>query len=98
MLVHNYVLVEAAALLQGRLGTSSAFQFLRDSGRFQVHWIGQEDHRQAVALLEERNRRGLSLADCASFVVMRQYQTVLALAFDHDFETEGFTMYTCPDG
>jgi len=43
--------------------------------------------------LEERNRRGLSLVDCASFVVMRRYGIEEAFAFDEDFEKEGFRLY-----
>lgn len=93
ILVHNYILVEAAALLQSRLGLRSALQFLRDGEGFQVHWVSPDDHRRAAALLAERGRRGLSLVDCASFVVMREHGLREALAFDLDFEGEGFTLY-----
>ena len=34
ILVHNYILVEAAALLQHRLGITSALQLLRDADAF----------------------------------------------------------------
>lgn len=94
ILIHNYVLAEAVALLQHRLGLSSALSFLRQAEAFQVHWITAEDHWSAVDLLEERNRRGLSLVDCASFVVARQYGVQDVLAFDSDFAREGFTMYS----
>ena len=93
ILVHNYVLIESAALIQSRLGLASALQFLRDAESFRVHWITREDHRRAVELLDARGRRTLSLVDCASFVVMRMHQVVRALAFDPDFEQEGFTLY-----
>ena len=93
ILVHSYVLVEAAALLQRRLSLDSSLRFLRDSDAFQIHWIETRDHKEAIALLEERGRRGLSLVDCASFVVMRRYNVQKALAFDPDFEGEGFALY-----
>lgn len=93
-LVHNYVVAEAAALLQHRLGLASAVRFLRQAEGFQVHWISPEDHRRAVDLLEERGRRGLSLVDCTSFVVMRRHGVQQVLAFDPDFEREGFTIYS----
>ena len=48
------------------------------------------DHDEAVGLLEERNKRGLSLVDCMSFAVMRKYRVTAALADDADFEAEGF--------
>lgn len=93
VLLHNYILVEAAALLQRRLGLDSALRFLQDSRGFQVHWVSSGDHEEAARLLGERGRRDLSLVDCASFIIMRQYQVNQALAFDADFEQEGFVFY-----
>ncbi|MBI4299055.1 MAG: PIN domain-containing protein [Chloroflexi bacterium] len=93
VLVHSYVLVEAAALLQRRLGLDSALQFLQESRQFHVHWVSSGDHEKAVGLLEERGKRGLSLVDCASFNIMRDYQVSQALTFDTDFEQEGFVIY-----
>ena len=98
ILTHNYVLAEAAALLQHRLGLLQAVRFLKEAENFQVHWVGPEDHQNAVILLEERNRRGLSLVDCMSFLVMRRYGVGQVLAFDPDFEREGFTVYSGADG
>lgn len=93
ILTHSYVLVESTALLQRRLGIESALGFLDDSKGFEVHWMNSQDHEQAVELLAERKRRGLSLMDCASFLVMRRHQVNVALAFDTDFEAEGFALY-----
>ena len=90
LLTHNYVLVESTAVLQGRLGLTSALTFLADSEHFYVHWITDEDHAEAVALLRKRNRRKLSLVDCMSFVIMGKYDVITALAYDSDFQTEGF--------
>ncbi len=91
-LVHNYVLVESTALLQRRLGLESALLFIQESERFRIHWVGAREHREAVELLRERGRRGLSLVDCVSFVVMRQEGVARVLAFDTDFEREGFQL------
>ena len=93
LLVHNYILVESAFLLQRRLGLSSALQLLNDAKAFRVHWIREEDHDNAVALLTQRGRRAISLVDCMSFVVMRDYGVKESLGFDSDFEREGFTAY-----
>lgn len=92
-LVHNYVLVESATLLQRRLGLESALLLLLESDRFRVHWIREQVHRQASELLRERGRRGLSMVDCVSFVVMRQERVTRVLAFDADFEREGFQLF-----
>lgn len=93
VLIHSYVVAEATALLQTRLGLAAAMAFLNDLARLQVHWIGPEDHREAVELLQARSRRQLSLVDCASFVVMRRLGMTQAFAFDSDFEREGFSLF-----
>ena len=94
ILIHNYVLIESAALLQRRLGLDIALQFLDQIVSIQTHWIDAEDHAQAVTLLQGPGNRRLSLVDCASFVVMRRYGIAQAMAFDADFENEGFTIYS----
>ena len=93
LLVHNYVVAEACAVLQRRLGNRPALAFLEQVAGFEMHWLTPEDHAEAVAIFRERARRGLSLVDCASFVVMRRYGITQALAFDADFEREGFALY-----
>ncbi len=93
VLTHSYVLVEATALLQHRLGLASAIKFLEDSDGFHVHWVSSQDHQEAVGILKDRGSRGLSLVDCTSFIIMRHYQVNSALAFDADFEQEGFVLY-----
>lgn len=94
VLTHNYVVLESAALIQRRLGLNAALTFLKDTRLLKVHWITQEDHMEAIGLLERRSRRNLSLVDCMSFVVMRQYGVTTALAYDSDFQAEGFNAWT----
>ena len=77
-------------MLQRRLGMNSSLAFLKDAERLTVHWITPGDHAEAIGLLAERNRRRLSFVDCMSFVVMKKYGVTAALAYDADFETEGF--------
>jgi predicted nucleic acid-binding protein len=93
ILIHSYVLAEATAVLQRRLGLDSALRFLQQSRQFTIHWVGPDDHQAAVELLTLRGRRQLGLVDCASFVVMRRYGLTEALAFDPDFDREGFLRY-----
>lgn len=90
ILTHNYVVLESAALIQRRLGLHAALTFLKDTRHLKVHWITQGDHVEAVDLLELRGKRNLSLVDCMSFVVMRLYGVTTALAYDADFQAEGF--------
>ncbi len=75
------------------MGLGIALRFLREAAAFRSHWITARDHREAVELLARRGKRGLSLVDCASFVVMRRLGVEEALAFDPDFPREGFTLY-----
>lgn len=93
VLTHNYILVESAALLQSRIGLRSALAFLSDAEKFTIHWVTPRDHADAVTLLAERNRRGLSLVDCMSFAAMRNYEVSAALAYNADFEAEGFHVW-----
>ena len=93
VLTQSYVLVEAAALLQRRLGVDIALQFLRDAEGFQVHWVTADAHHAATDLLAERGQRRLSLVDCVSFLVMRRHGVREAFAFDNDFQEEGFVLY-----
>ena len=69
-LLHNYVLVESAALLQARLGLQSALLFLRDAEAFNIEWVDLALHQEAVRDLEKIGKSGISLVDCMSFVVM----------------------------
>lgn len=92
-LLHNYLLVESAALLQARLGLPSALLFLKDAKSFEVEWVDMELHEEAVRELERIGKRGISLVDCTSFIVMRRRGVEKVLAFDPDFSNQGFTIY-----
>jgi predicted nucleic acid-binding protein len=92
-LLHNYVLVESATLLQARLGLQAALLFLEDAKAFDVEWVDLALHQEAVKELERIGKRGMSLVDCTSFIVMRRRGTRKVLAFDPDFPEQGFTFY-----
>jgi predicted nucleic acid-binding protein len=86
----NYILIESAALLQARLGLSSAILFLRDAKSFEVEWVDLDLHEEAEKELERIGKRGISLVDCTSFIVMRRRGVRKAFAFDPDFKDQGF--------
>ncbi len=92
-LLHNYVLVESAALLQARLGLQPALLFLKESKAFDIEWVDLPLHQEAVKELEGIGKKGISLVDCMSFVVMRRRGVQKVLAFDPDFRVQGFTIY-----
>ncbi len=94
LLVHNYILVEAAAVLQRRLSFDAARVFLQDAAvSFEIHWVTPQEHREAVEYWIQAGYRRLSLVDAASFIVMRKRGVDRVLGFDSDFEREGFRTY-----
>ena len=92
LMTHNYVISECAALIQRRLGLQAALAYLKGTQLLLVHWVTRGEHDQAVELLDQRARQGLSLVDCVSFVVMRELGVSTALAYDSEFEREGFSV------
>ena len=91
--LHNYILLESAALLQARLGLPSAVLFLKDAKSFEVEWVDSDLQEEAEKELERIGKRGISLVDCTSFLVMRRKGVQKVLAFDPDFEAWGFSLY-----
>ena len=83
------MVLECAALIQRRLGLHAELTFLSDTRLLKIHWVAENDHHEAVQLLERRGKRNLSLVDCMSFVVMKQHGVTTALAYDSDFQMEG---------
>lgn len=92
VLTHNYVLVESIALLHTRLGLPAALKLAQDSRAFTVEWVDERTHEDAVRRLSRRPGRRVSLVDQVSFLVMRRRGVQRALAFDPDFEKEGFRL------
>ncbi|MBM3147402.1 MAG: PIN domain-containing protein [Actinobacteria bacterium] len=91
LLTTNYVVVECTALLQRRLGVQAARDFLHGLvDDLTVEWVTPEDHRAASLAFLAAARRGPSLVDCTSFVVMRRLGIGRALAFDGHFSDQGF--------
>lgn len=86
----NYILLESAALLQARLGLHSAILFLKEAKSFEVEWVDLDLHEEAEKELERIGKRGISLVDCTSFIVMRRRSVQRAFAFDPDFKDQGF--------
>ncbi len=91
-LVHNYILVESAALLQASLGSQSAAFFLKNAKPFDMEWIDPDLHEEAEKELGRIEKRGVSSVDCTSFIVMRKRGLKKVLAFDPDFQDQGFSI------
>jgi predicted nucleic acid-binding protein len=90
---HNYVVVEAEALVKRRLGATVARRLLQDVlPLIEVAWITPELHARAVESHLADHRRRTSLVDHASFVLMRERGIGEALALDRHFRQAGFAV------
>jgi len=92
LLVHNYILLEAMALVQHRLGVKPALRLADSAGGFEIVWVDRALHEEAVRQLERSPRRRVSLVDRVSFLVMKGRRVSTAFAFDPDFAAEGFRL------
>jgi predicted nucleic acid-binding protein len=95
LITSNYVLVEATALIQNRLGMAAVRDFQEAfEPLFRVVWVTQELHQMGMAALMAANRRRLSLVDCVSFFICHQEQVEHVFAFDAHFSEQGFSLLT----
>jgi predicted nucleic acid-binding protein len=88
---HNYVVVEAEALVMRRLGAAVARRLMNDVlPLIEIAWITPELHARAVETHLADLRRRTSLVDHVSFAVMRERGIDDALALDRHFREAGF--------
>jgi len=82
----NYIVIEAAALMQSRLGFQAAEVWYRDVlSLAMVVWVDETIHGQGRELWLGLGRRRLSLVDCVSFTLMRRMEIAKAFAYDSHF-------------
>ncbi len=93
LITHNSVLVEAMAVIQNRLGLAAALQTANDCRAVEIEWVTEAGHDEALRRLARRGHRRVSIVDQGSFLVMRRRGVRTALAFDPDFEAEGFRLF-----
>lgn len=86
----NYVLVEALALVQHRLGIPAVRTFQEDIVPvLNIEWVDESVHRLGIASVLTAARKGLSLVDCTSFEIMRRLGIKVAFTFDRHFAEQG---------
>lgn len=87
----NYVVAEASAVCQRRLGMSAARALWGEIvPLLSVSWVDETLHRRAASVMLTANRRDLSLVDCVSFDVMRRLGIQRVFALDEHFREQGF--------
>ncbi len=93
LVTSSYVLLETYALLARRMGLAAVQAFRSDFVPLcEVAWVDETVHEAALDLFIERRKRGLSLADTTSFIVMRTRRLDEVFCFDPHFEDEGFLL------
>jgi predicted nucleic acid-binding protein len=91
LVTHGYVVSEAAALVQRRLGPVALRTLLAEVLEIiDVVMVDRATHDAAVASLLASIDRRISLVDWTSFVFMRARGIVDAIAYDRDFAAQGF--------
>jgi len=91
LVCNNYTIVETVSLLQRRFGLSVVQYFLENiAPALNVVWVDESLHHAALIAVLTANRRGLSLADCASMETMRRLGIHRIFAFDPHFAELGF--------
>ena len=87
----NYIIIEALALLQNRLGFEAANLFSNDIlGLADILWVDASRHNLAYELWRGLGKINLSLVDCVSFITMRHYKLENVFGFDRHFDEQGF--------
>jgi uncharacterized protein len=87
----SYVVAEATAVIQRRLGIEAARRLLLDHASvFDIAWVDEDLHSRGVSAWLAARRRSLSLVDCVSFALMHELHLNTALTFDRHFAEQGF--------
>jgi predicted nucleic acid-binding protein len=92
LLTTNYVVVETCSLLQARSGLQAVREFQAAIvPLLNIVWINEEMHKDALEAMLLANQRRLSLVDCSSMMIAKQYNIQSIFAFDRHFTERGFT-------
>jgi uncharacterized protein len=93
LITTNYVVVEASAVLQRRVGFRAAATLHQDLvPALDVAMVDEDLHRRGLIAWRSAGGRRLSLVDCVSFELMRELRVDHALTFDRHFAEQGFTV------
>lgn len=88
LIVSSYVLVEAIALVQRRLGYQALLTFGEAVlAGFRTHWVDAQLHASAWALMASRPGNALSFVDWSTVVLARELQATV-FAFDRRLVNE----------
>ncbi|MEJ5309056.1 MAG: PIN domain-containing protein [Anaerolineae bacterium] len=91
LITSNYIVLEATALVQHRLGVDAVATLHNDIlPLLHIEWIDVALHNLGVNALLTHRQRQLSLVDCTSFALMRHLGIRHVFTFDRHFAEQGF--------
>lgn len=97
LVTHNYLAVEAIALVHRRLGGARAADLMRGFlPELEMIWIDEATHATTASAYLAALPGRHSLVDFVSFEIMRRHGLTRAFTFDADFRSAGFQVI--PDG
>ncbi len=89
LFITSYILLEAYALIQRRLGFATLATFVSGMQEsMNVVWIDSDMHQETWNAIASRDGRGLSFVDWSTIVVARRLDAEI-FTFDSDFLREG---------
>jgi predicted nucleic acid-binding protein len=92
LVTHNYVLLEATALVGRRFGLSVVQRLTTELvPALVMEWVDADLHAIGLHALLSSTQRRPSLVDCVSFAVMRRRGLTTAFVMDAHFAEQGFT-------
>ncbi len=91
LITSNYVIVEAAALLQRRAGQEGIRRLLEEvTPAMSVEWVDRSVHEAGISGLMMTSKGGPNIVDCVSFALMWRLNLHEVFTFDRHFAARGF--------
>jgi len=91
LITPNYLIVEALALIQNRLGMDAIRDFQEKMiPVVGIEWLTPQHHEEIMNSFLLVNRRQLSFIDCACFYTIRRLGIQKVFTFDAHFAEQGF--------
>lgn len=96
LVTSNLIIIETLGWLRYKIGKDKSVavgKTILYSGGLKIERITNIDEDNAWKLFQKSEGRGISMIDCASFVLMQRLKIENVFAFDQDFRKMGFKVF-----
>jgi hypothetical protein len=93
LITTNLIIHESTMLLERKVSKKEALKFLKailKDPLVEIVHLDEDTELEGYRLYQKYKDQDFSIADCISFVVMKQYQISRCFTFDHHFSTMNF--------